>query len=97
MYCDVKNAAHIKDYQLAIVFKNGKSGVVDLKDYAKLDGVFSRFASLDYFKQFYVDEEIGALCWPNNLDIAPETLYHLATGEPLPDWMEAGEAKNIPR
>ena len=34
-------------------------------------------------------KEIGTLCWPDGVDIAPETLYHEATGEPLPAWMKS--------
>jgi hypothetical protein len=86
MYYDVVDSNYVKGFELAIVFKNGKSGAVDFKDYAKLGGVFGRFADLDYFKKYYVNTEIGALCWPDDLDIAPETLYHKATGEPLPEW-----------
>jgi hypothetical protein len=30
------------------------------------------------------------LCWPGGVDVAPETLYHEATGEPLPEWLVPG-------
>jgi hypothetical protein len=33
----------------------------------------------------------GILTWgEGEIDIAPETVYHLATGLPLPEWMEMG-------
>ncbi|MBI3580702.1 MAG: DUF2442 domain-containing protein [Nitrospinae bacterium] len=86
MCYDVVEAKYIKAFELTIVFENGKTGTVDFKDYAKLGGVFDRFTDLAYFRKFYVNKEIGALCWPDDLDIAPETLYHDATGEPLPEW-----------
>lgn len=35
------------------------------------------------------DGRAGVLEWEDGPDIAPETLYAKATGEPLPDWMEA--------
>ncbi|TLD41404.1 MAG: hypothetical protein JETT_2306 [Candidatus Jettenia ecosi] len=28
------------------------------------------------------------LCWPGDVDVAPETVYHKATGELLPSWLE---------
>ncbi len=87
MYYDVIEARYIEGYKLELTFENGKKGVVDFKDYVKLGGVFSRFSDLEYFKQFYINKELGVLCWPNEVDIAPETLYSEATGEPLPSWM----------
>lgn len=87
MYYDVVGAKYIEGYKLELTFENGKRGIVDLQDYIKKGGVFSRFSDIEYFKQFYINKELGVLCWPDDLDIAPETLYHEATGEPLPAWM----------
>ena len=44
-------------------------------------------AQARYFKSFFVNKELGVLCWPDGLDIAAETLYHKTTGEPLPTWL----------
>ncbi len=92
MYYDVIEARHIEGYSLELIFENGKRGTVDLQAYTKKGGVFSRFSEIEYFKQFYVSREIGTLCWPDAVDIAPETLYHEATGEPLPSWMTSEKA-----
>jgi len=89
MYYDVLEARHIEEYKLELLFANGKKGIIDLSGYQHKGGVFGRFSDTQYFKQFYVDKEIGTLCWPEGLDIAPETLYHEATGEPLPPWMKS--------
>ncbi len=86
MYYDVVEARHIEGYKLELVFETGKRGTVDLQPYTKKGGVFGWFSEMDYFKQFYVNKEIGTLCWPDGVDIAPETLYHEATGGPLPSW-----------
>ena len=92
MYYDVLEARHIEGYKLELAFENGKKGIIDLKEYKNKGGVFSRFSDIEYFKQFYVNKEIGTLCWPDGLDIAPETLYYKATGEPLPAWMRPEKA-----
>ncbi len=92
MYYDIVEAKHIEGYKLELVFEDGKKGIVDLSTYVYKGGVFSRFADIEYFKQFYVNKEIGTLCWPDGLDIAPETLYHEATGEPLPVWTKKEKA-----
>jgi hypothetical protein len=36
-------------------------------------GVFTRLQDLAIFKQAFV--ALDTVCWPGNLDIAPETLY----------------------
>jgi len=92
MYYDVIEARHIEGYKLELIFENDKRGAVDLQTYTKKGGVFSRFSEIEYFKQFYVNREIGTLCWPDGVDIAPETLYHEATGEPLPSWVTPEKA-----
>ncbi len=87
MYHEVIDAKYIDGYKLELVFENGKKGTVDLHDYAQKGGVFSHFSEIEYFKRFYINKELGVLCWPDDVDIAPEILYSKATGEPLPEWM----------
>ncbi len=84
---DLVEAKYINGYVLELVFENGKKGTYDFSIYMKKGGVFARFSELSYFKSFSINKELGVLCWPDGLDIAPETLYHKATGEPLPVWM----------
>lgn len=90
MYFTVTKSRYIEDYQIELTFKNGKKGLIDFRDYVKFGGVFKRFKDLTYFKKAYVDRDAGTLCWPGGVDVAPETLYHEATGEPLPDWLIPG-------
>lgn len=87
MYYDVVSVRYIENYKLEVTFKNGKSGVVDLEKYKNYGGLFQKFKDLEYFKKVQINEEIGVLTWPDELDIAPETLYSEATGEPLSEWM----------
>ena len=62
----------LANFQLAVWFENGKLGVFDTKPY--LDkGVFSQLKDPVLFQQAYVAWD--TVCWPNNLDIAPDTLY----------------------
>lgn len=80
---DVK-AANVKDagnYILEISFENGKKGMVDFSGYAMRGGVFSGFADIEYFKRVSIDPVWGVLVWPGDVDIAPETIYRLATGK----------------
>lgn len=87
MYYDVKSAQYCDDYKIKVTFEDGKGGVVDFQSYLQKNGVFERFRDINFFKKFYINEEIGVLSWPDEIDIAPETLYSAATKSPLPKWM----------
>lgn len=41
--------------------------------------------------QYRLHVFLVAVSWPNGQEIAPETLYSRATGEPVPDWTVAEE------
>lgn len=71
MYWDVKLVKALPDYRIYVEIENGKKGVFDLKPY--LDhGVFRELRNVHYFNQ--VGVLFGAVTWPNEQDIAPETL-----------------------
>ncbi|VFN05765.1 MAG: Protein of unknown function (DUF2442) [Candidatus Kentron sp. G] len=86
---DVVSANYEGGYRIAITFDDEKKGVVDFSEYLSKGGVFDRFRDMDFFKDFRVNDELGALAWRHDIDIAPEKLYSKATGGPLPEWMEA--------
>mgnify|MGYP001616092502 CR=1 FL=1 len=88
MYYDITEIEYVGDYKLKLTFENGKGGIVDFANYIKPGSVYARFSNIEYFKQAYIHPELGVLCWPGDVDVAPETVYHEATGEPLPTWME---------
>jgi len=71
MYWDVKTVKPLADYQLYVEVEDGRCGVFDVKPY--LDkGVFCELKDIHYFNQ--VDILFGAITWPHEQDIAPETL-----------------------
>jgi len=71
MYWDVKFVKPLPDYCIYVELENGQKGQFDLKPY--LDrGAFSDLKNLHYFNQ--VGILFGAVTWPNEQDIAPETL-----------------------
>ncbi len=89
MYYDIKSATYCHDYKINVLFEDGKGGVVDFQSYQQKKGVFEKFKDINFFRKFYINHEIGVLCWPDNIDIAPETLYSKATKTPLPGWVTA--------
>jgi len=94
MYYDIVNVKHIADYKLELTFEDKAKGIVDFRKYLQRGGVFQRFSDPDYFRKAYIHKELAVLCWPDNLDIAPETLYSQATGHPLPTWMTPEKDEN---
>lgn len=94
MIINVKQAQHVGEYRLAITFNTGESVVVDFSQLiAKTPGA-APLQSVEQFKSFYLDGW-PTLAWPCGFDIAPETLYQMATGK-LPAWMtEASGAETI--
>ncbi len=71
MYWDVKTVRPLEDYRIYVEIEDGRKGVFDLKPY--LDrGVFRELRNKHYFDQ--VGIVFGAVTWPHEQDIAPETL-----------------------
>ncbi|HLP18615.1 MAG TPA: DUF2442 domain-containing protein [Bacteroidota bacterium] len=63
------------DFHLLITFNTGETRLFDARPFLE-KGVFARLKDVSLFKQVYV--EYDTVCWPGNLDIAPETLYDLS-------------------
>lgn len=60
------------DYTLDLRFSDGSVKRFDVKPYLKYE-VFKELENLDYFKQ--VKLAFGTVQWPNEQDIAPDTLF----------------------
>ena len=80
MYWSVASAKYLDGYRLEVTFEDGKSGVVDFKKFIRKGGVFQRLADVGFFKQFHINPDFGVICWGDDLDIAPESVYQEATG-----------------
>jgi len=75
MLYDVIDVEYVENYKLKIKFENGYSGIVDLSEYPKKGGVFSKFKDISFFKDYSLSKDIGTIVWGDEIDIAPETLY----------------------
>ena len=72
MLFSVVKAKYVKDYLIEVKFNDGTKKVIDFEPW--LAGpIFRPLKSKPYFKKFFVDGP--TLAWPNEADIAPETLY----------------------
>jgi Protein of unknown function (DUF2442) len=62
-------------YIVHVRFEDGTSADVDLFYVTQYGGVFAPLRDLAYFHRLRADPELGTIVWPNEADIAPETLY----------------------
>ena len=68
---DAKSVKPMSDYRIYVELEDGRKGIFDLKPY--LDrGALRELRDMHYFSQ--VGILFGAVTWPNEQDIAPETL-----------------------
>jgi len=64
-----------ENYRLELEFDNGEVRLFDVSPYLEM-GVFKRLKDLSLFAKAYV--AFDTVCWPGEIDIAPETLYDLS-------------------
>lgn len=71
MFWDTKIVKPLEDYRIYVEIEDGRKGIFDLSPY--LDhGIMSELRDIHYFNQ--VGILFGAVTWPNEQDISPETL-----------------------
>jgi hypothetical protein len=80
MHWSAVSAKYLDGHRLEITFEDGKSGIVDFQKYIRKGGVFQRLADVKFFKQFHINADFGVICWGDDVDIAPESLYQEAVG-----------------
>lgn len=68
----------VADHRIRVSFDDGSSGEIDFHD-DDFRGVFEPLGDPAYFAKVTVDRELGTIVWPNDADIAPETLHAWAT------------------
>ncbi len=70
-----------EDFCLELWFNTGDHRLFDARPYLNR-GVFTPLQDVALFKQAFVAQD--TVCWPGDLDIAPETLYDRS--HPLADY-----------
>ena len=78
MYWDVKLVKPLSNYRLYVEIEDGRRGLFDMKPYLH-QGVFQELRNVGYFN--LVGIVFGAVTWPREQDVAPETL--LAEMQPI--------------
>jgi hypothetical protein len=68
-------AKPIEGFSAHVRFEDGTVADVDLSYLLDYGGVFEPLRDASFFAQLRVDDETATITWPNEADIAPETLY----------------------
>ena len=71
MHWDVKTVQVLPDHRLAIELEDGRRGVFDLRPFLQRPGMW-RLSDPAYFARVAI--RFGALTWPHDEDVAPDTL-----------------------
>jgi len=72
----------IGSYRLELTFADGVRGEVDLSErIVGRGGIFKPLEDPAFFRQVRVNDELGTIVWPNDVDFCPDLLYRWATGE----------------
>lgn len=75
----ITEAKPLEHFRVFLRFENGATGIVDLSHFAGR-GVFSAWEQEGFFERLSVTPE-GALQWPGDLDLCPDSLYLQLTGK----------------
>ncbi len=70
-------AEPLDGHRVKLRFADGLAADVDLSHLCEVDGVFEPLRDVDFFRRLEIDEGGNTIKWPNEADIAPETLYDL--------------------
>jgi hypothetical protein len=79
----ITEARPVSRFQVFLRFDNGASGTVDLSHIAGR-GVFGAWTREGVFEQLSISP-VGALQWPGDLDLCPDSLYLQMTGKSAPE------------
>ena len=68
-------AQPLDGYAVRVRFEDGTTADVDLSYLLDYGGVFEPLRDPAYFARLRADAEAGTIVWPNDADVAPETLF----------------------
>ncbi len=75
MYYDLTEIRIQKQGVLFVRFEDGLNGSVDVSEWIHRGGVFEQLRDPSFFEKAYIDPDWKVICWPGEIDIAPEALY----------------------
>jgi hypothetical protein len=84
----ITSARHQEAFTIELCFSDDTTGTYDMAPIIERDTVLTRpLLDLGYFASFYL--ELGALAWPNGLELSPAAIHAALR--------EAGRLQALPR
>jgi len=78
----IVKAIPLQDYTLILFFESGRIGLLDMKPYISRGGVWTEISDWRIFSQVRVQEDLGGLVWPGDIDFCPDTAFEVS--QPVP-------------
>lgn len=75
-------ATPLPDHTLLLFFELGHIKLLDMKPYIEKGGVWSVIVDWQVFSQVKVQENLGGLVWPDEIDFCPETAFKVSKPAP---------------
>jgi hypothetical protein len=72
---DLVEAVPLGGHRVRLRFADGLAADVDLSYLCNYGGVFEPLRDPGFFRRLQINETQCTIAWPNEADIAPETLY----------------------
>jgi len=72
----IKDAEILDGYLVKVTCSTGEIRVIDMKPYLFGPAFEDIFRDINVFRMLKVDPELGAITWPNGVDICPDVLYY---------------------
>jgi hypothetical protein len=82
MMSRVIKASPLQDYTLLLFFESGHVRLLDMKPYIEKGGVWAEIDNWEVFSQVEVQEDLGGLVWPGEIDFCPDTAFRVSRTVP---------------
>jgi hypothetical protein len=71
-----------QDFTVFLLFESGLVKLLDMKPYIEKGGVWAEIADWRIFSRVEVQEDLGGLVWPGEIDFCPDTAFKVSTTVP---------------
>ncbi len=82
MMSRIVKASPLPDHTLLPFFESGHVRLLDMKLYIEKGGIWAEIDDWQVFSQGEVQEDLGGLVWPGEIDFCPDTAFKVS--EPVP-------------
>jgi hypothetical protein len=78
----IAQATPLPDYTILLFFESGQIRLLDMNPYIEKGGVWAEIGNWQVFAQVKVQEDLGGLEWPGEIDFCPDTAFKVSKPAP---------------